>query len=88
MEVSGQLHAPTALPQPPVPIVRILGWVGAEAGLNFTAAWEIFSPCLESKPNSTAVQPVARLLISLNIINKLVSITEKECISCEVETEI
>jgi hypothetical protein len=60
MEVSGQLHAPAALPpekQPPVPIIR--GWVGPRAGLDVTEKIEISCPCRESNPDSWVVQPVA-----------------------------
>jgi hypothetical protein len=61
MEVSGQLHAPAALP----PRERdpgthwIGGWVGPRAVLDTVVTREIPSPRRESNPRTPIVQPVA-----------------------------
>jgi hypothetical protein len=53
MEVSGQLHAPAALPP------GIGGWVGPRAGLDAVLKRKIPSPCRKSNPNHPIVQPIA-----------------------------
>jgi hypothetical protein len=58
MEVSGQLHAPTALPPGKDPH-WIGGWVGPRAILG-TVVKKISSPRRESNPNTPIVQPVAQ----------------------------
>jgi hypothetical protein len=62
MEVSGQLHAPAALPpgkEPPVPF-GIGGWVGPRTVLNAVVKRKIPSPRRESNPRTPIVQPVAQ----------------------------
>jgi hypothetical protein len=61
MEVSGQIHAPAALPpgkEPLVPI-GIGGWVGLRTVLGTVVKRKIPSPRQESNPRTPIVQPVA-----------------------------
>jgi hypothetical protein len=58
MEVSGQLHAPAALPPGKEPLVPI-GWE-AWAGLGAVVKRKIPSPRRESNPRTPIVQPVAQ----------------------------
>jgi hypothetical protein len=63
MEVSGQLHAPAALPQgksPCYPLDRRGGWVGTRAILDTVVKRKILSPRRESNPRIPIVQPVAQ----------------------------
>jgi hypothetical protein len=63
MEVSGQLHAPAALPPGKellIPIGWIRGWVGPRAVLDAVVKRKIPSPCRESNPRIPIVQPVAQ----------------------------
>jgi hypothetical protein len=55
MEVSGQLHAPAALPSGKDPSTHWIGrWVDSAAGLNEMAERKSLSPCRESKPGRLA----------------------------------
>jgi hypothetical protein len=57
MEVSGQLHAPAALPlekEHKVPIRQEWGWVGPRAGLDAVAKITFPSPCQKSNPDRPA----------------------------------
>jgi hypothetical protein len=56
MEVSGQLHAPAALP--PVPI-GAGDWVGPRAGLDAVAKRKFLGPCREPNPGRSARNQVA-----------------------------
>jgi hypothetical protein len=62
MEVSGQLHAPAALPpRERAPGTHwIGGWVGPRAVLDAVVKRKIPSPGRESKPRTPIVQPVAQ----------------------------
>jgi hypothetical protein len=61
MEVSGQLHAPAALPLGKVPCThRIGGWVGPRAFLDAVVKRKIPSPRRESNLRTPIVQPVAQ----------------------------
>jgi hypothetical protein len=61
MEMSGQLHAPVALPPGKEPLVPygLRGWVGPRAILDAAMKRNIPSPRLESNPWTLIVQPVA-----------------------------
>jgi hypothetical protein len=62
MEVSGQLHAPTALPlaERAAGIRWIVGCVGPRAGLDIAMVkTKIPSPRWETNPGTPTVQPVA-----------------------------
>jgi hypothetical protein len=61
MEVSGQLHAPAALPAGKVPTGTycIGGRVGSRAGLDVMEKRQISRLYRESKPDSSVVQPEA-----------------------------
>jgi hypothetical protein len=60
MEVSGQLHAPAALPRRKNPgTYWIGGWVGPRASLDAVAKRKIPSPRRESNPNRPARSLVA-----------------------------
>jgi hypothetical protein len=61
MEVSGQLHAITALPQGKQTLDThwIGGWVGHRGGLNVMEKKQISCPFWEWNPDSSVVQPVA-----------------------------
>jgi hypothetical protein len=61
MEVSGQLHAPAALPpgKDPGPHWRG-GWVSPRAVLDAVVERKIPSPRRESNPKTPIVQPVAQ----------------------------
>jgi hypothetical protein len=62
MEVSGQLHAPTALPlKERAPATHwIGGWVGPRAVLDAVVKRKIPSPHRDSNPRTPIVQPVAQ----------------------------
>jgi hypothetical protein len=61
MEVSGQLHAPAALPLGRAPGTHwIRGWVGPRTVLNAVVKRKIPSPRRESNPRTLIVQPVAQ----------------------------
>jgi hypothetical protein len=61
MEVSGQLHAPAALPPGENPSTRwIGGWVGPRAVLDTVVKRKIPSSRRESKPRTPIVQSVAQ----------------------------
>jgi hypothetical protein len=62
MEVSGQLHAPTALPPgEKAPDTHwIGGWVGPRAVLDAVGKRKIPSPRRKSNPRTPIVQPVAQ----------------------------
>jgi hypothetical protein len=62
MEVSGQLHAPAALPpgkEPLVPIWWEAGWA-PRAVLDAVVKRKIPNPRRESKPRTPIIQPVAQ----------------------------
>jgi hypothetical protein len=59
MEVSGQLHAPAALPQRKEPLVPI-GWETGRAVLDAAVKRKIPSPRWESNPTTQTVQVVAQ----------------------------
>jgi hypothetical protein len=62
MEVSGQLHAPAALPTKKEPLVPIVvGWVGPRAVLDAVVMRKIPSTRRQSNPRTPIVQPVAQL---------------------------
>jgi hypothetical protein len=44
----------------------VRGWVGPKAGMNAVEEIKIYFLCLESKPNSWVVQPVAYSLYQLS----------------------
>jgi hypothetical protein len=62
MEVSGQLHAPAALPpgKDPPGTRWIGGWVGPRAVLEAVVKRNIPSPLRKSNPRTPIVQPVAQ----------------------------
>jgi hypothetical protein len=61
MEMSGQLHAPAALPQERTPGTNwIGGWVGPRAALDAVVKRKIPSPGRESNPRTPIVQPIAQ----------------------------
>jgi hypothetical protein len=61
MEVSGQLHAPAALPSGRAPGTHwIGGWVGSRDILDAVVKRKIPSPCQESNPRISIVHPVAQ----------------------------
>jgi hypothetical protein len=62
MEVSGELHAPVALPprERDPATHQIGGWVGPRAVLDAVVKRKIRSPCRESNPRTPIVQPVAQ----------------------------
>jgi hypothetical protein len=62
MEVSGQLHAPTALnSRKKAPGTHwIGGWVGSRAVLDAVVKRKILSPIRESNPRTPIVQPAAQ----------------------------
>jgi hypothetical protein len=61
MEVSGQLHAPAALPQGKSPGTHwIGGWVGSRAILDAVVKRKISSSRRESNPRTPIVKPVAQ----------------------------
>jgi hypothetical protein len=62
MEVSGQLHAPAALPpgKEPPGAHWIGGWVGPRAVLDAVVKRKIPSPHRKSNPRTPIVQPVAQ----------------------------
>jgi hypothetical protein len=62
MGVSGQLHAPTALPpgKEPAGTHWIGGWVGPRAVLDVVVKRKIPSPHRESNPRTLIVQTVAQ----------------------------
>jgi hypothetical protein len=61
MEVSGQLHAPAALPQGKIHGTHwIRGWLGPRAVLDAVVKRKIPSPRRESKPRTPVAQPVAQ----------------------------
>jgi hypothetical protein len=62
MEVSGQLHAPAALPpgEKAPSIYWIGGWVGPKAVLDAVVKRKIPSPCRESNPRTPIVQPAGQ----------------------------
>jgi hypothetical protein len=61
MEVSGQLHAPTALPTGKEPLIThwIGSWVGSRVVLDSVMKRKIPSPRRESNPRTPIVQPIA-----------------------------
>jgi hypothetical protein len=59
MEVSGQLHAPAALPPAKEPLVPV-GWVSPRAVLDAVVKRKIASPRQESSPRTPILQPVAQ----------------------------
>jgi hypothetical protein len=62
MEVSGQLHAPAALPPGKellVPIGKEAGWA-PRAVLDAVVRRKILSFCRESNPRTPIIQPVAQ----------------------------
>jgi hypothetical protein len=61
MEMSGQLHAPAALPsrKEPPGTHWIGGWVDPRAILDAVVKIEISRPRRESNPRTPIVQPVA-----------------------------
>jgi hypothetical protein len=57
MEVSGQLHAPAALPKERAPFAHCIGgWVGPRAGLDAVEKKKYLAPAENQTPT---VQPVA-----------------------------
>jgi hypothetical protein len=61
MEVSGQLHAPAALPPGKKPVTYwIEGWVGFRAILDTAMKRKIPSSRRKSNPRTPIVQPVAQ----------------------------
>jgi hypothetical protein len=61
MEMSGQLHAPAALPPGKSPFVHwIGGWVVPRAVLDAVVKRKILSPHRETNPRTLNVQPVAQ----------------------------
>jgi hypothetical protein len=62
MEVSGQLHAPAALPPGKEPLVQHWtgGWMGPRAVVDAVVKRKIPSPRRESNPRTPIVQPVAQ----------------------------
>jgi hypothetical protein len=61
MEVSGQLHAPAALPPERDPGTHwIGGWVGPRAVLDAVVKKKIPGPRRESNPTTLLVQPVVQ----------------------------
>jgi hypothetical protein len=68
MEVSGQLHAPAALPpgkETRVPIGG--GWIGSRAVLDAVVKRKIPSPRRESNPRTPIIQPVAQRYTDWNV---------------------
>jgi hypothetical protein len=61
MDVSGQVHAPAAIPRwrDPPRTHWIGGWMGPRAGLDTVAKRKIPSPCRESNPDRPAHRLVA-----------------------------
>jgi hypothetical protein len=62
MEVSGQLRAPTALPQGGEVALSIhcMGhWMDPRGGLDIIEQRKLFCFCLESKPDSLVMQSLA-----------------------------
>jgi len=61
MDVSGQLHAPAALPPGKKHRTHYIGgWVGPRASLDTVSKRKIPSPCWESNPEDhPIIQPVA-----------------------------
>jgi hypothetical protein len=75
MEVSGQLHAPTALllrERAPA-TQRIGGWVGSRAILDAVVKRKILSPHRESNPRTPIVQPIAHRYVLLETISKTIT---------------
>jgi hypothetical protein len=70
MEVSGQLHAPAALP--PLRIATgtpwIGGWVGPRAGLDAMAKRKFLCPCRNSNPGRLA-RSLVTVLIEIRVSN-------------------
>jgi len=62
MKVSGQLHAPAALPPGKEPMVWIRGGVGPSAVLDTVVKREIPSSRRGSNPKTPIVQPLAPAL--------------------------
>jgi hypothetical protein len=62
MEVSGQLHAPAALPpgERAPGTLWVEGWVGPGAILDAVVKRKITSPHRESNPRTPIVQPVVQ----------------------------
>jgi hypothetical protein len=56
MKVSGQLHAPAALPS--VPVVLEAGWA-PKPGVNDVENRKLSCPCWVSNRNSWVIQPTA-----------------------------
>jgi hypothetical protein len=66
MQVSGQLHAPAALPQRKAPDTHsIRGWVGPRAVLDAVVKRKVPSPRQESNSRTPIVQTKILLVISL-----------------------
>jgi hypothetical protein len=81
MEVSGQLHAPVALP-PVKESPAHIGWVGHRAGLDTVVKRKFPSPRRESNPRTPIVQPVAQRFTGWAItVLILERILEKQCVT-------
>jgi hypothetical protein len=67
--VSGQLHAPAALPPERAPGTHFLGaWVDSRAGLDDMEKWKFFTPPGLELPLPLVVQPVASRYTDWTII--------------------
>jgi hypothetical protein len=70
MEVSGQLQAPTALPQGKGLRYPIGGWVGSRSVLDAVVKRKILNSRRESNPRTPIVQPVAqRYAVLIHVAN-------------------
>jgi hypothetical protein len=71
MEVSGQLHAPAALPpRERTPGTHSIGgWMGLRAGLDTVVKRKIPSPRQESNPRTPIVRPVAQRYTNMASLN-------------------
>jgi hypothetical protein len=77
MEVSGQLHAPAALPPEKAPGTHwIGGWVGPRAVLEAVVKRKIPSPRRKSNPRTPIVPPEASdiLCSSVNVLYTVLDI--------------
>jgi hypothetical protein len=72
--VSGQLHAPAALPpgKEPPSTHGIGDWVGPRAGLDDVEKEKILDPYQESNSDPSAVQPVASCYTDCAINNRTI----------------